>query len=71
MFCSQFVYTMLEKGGLNYFEKKHERVRPMDFIELNKGRALEFVYALETEAGGVSTVRRSSETPEDLEIFFQ
>jgi hypothetical protein len=71
MFCSQFVYTMLEKGGLNYFEKKHERVRPMDFIKLDKGRALEFVYALETEAEGLSTVRRSSQIPGNLEIFFQ
>jgi hypothetical protein len=67
MFCSQFVYTMLENSGLNYFEKKNARVRPMDFIELDEGRALEFVYALETD--GLSVARLSSQLPEELEIF--
>jgi hypothetical protein len=59
MFCSQFVYTMLEDGGLDYFEKKNERVRPMDFIELDKGQALEFVYAMERTKENLSEVRLS------------
>ena len=43
MFCSQFVYTMLELAGLNYFEKDAARVIPADFIELDYYRNLEFV----------------------------
>lgn len=43
MFCSQFVYRMLELAGLNYFEKNAAHVRPTDFVELDYGRALEFV----------------------------
>lgn len=43
MFCSQFVYTMLELSGLNYFEKDAAHVTPTDFIELDYYRKLEFV----------------------------
>lgn len=43
MFCSQFVYTMLELAGLNYFEKDADHVTPTDFIELDYYRSLEFV----------------------------
>lgn len=43
MFCSQFVYTMLEFAGLNYFEKDAVRVIPADFIELDYYRNLDFV----------------------------
>lgn len=43
MFCSQFVYTMLETAGLNYFEQKATHVRPTDFIELDYYRKLQFV----------------------------
>jgi hypothetical protein len=68
MFCSQFVYTMLEDSSLQYFEKKNEGVRPMDFIVLDKGRTLEFVYALEMpEAPAV--VRISSQIPGELRFF--
>ncbi|MDL2310568.1 hypothetical protein LJC13_01155, partial [Peptostreptococcaceae bacterium OttesenSCG-928-C18] len=52
MFCSQFVYTMLELAKLNYFEKDVMRVKPSDFIELDYYRQLEFVFeisAAETE----------------------
>ena len=43
MFCSQFVYRMLELAELNYFEKDAAHVRPTDFVELDYDRALEFV----------------------------
>lgn len=42
MFCSQFVYSMLKVAGLSYFDKKPEHVRPMDFIELDYERCLEY-----------------------------
>ncbi|MDR0401177.1 MAG: hypothetical protein LBH51_09600 [Treponema sp.] len=32
MFCSQFVYTVLDGAGLAYFEKEGGAVRPEDFI---------------------------------------
>lgn len=43
MFCSQFVYTMLELAGLNYFKKDAAHVTPTDFIELDYNRKLDFV----------------------------
>lgn len=43
MFCSQFVYTMLELAGLNYFEKDAVHAVPTDFIELDYYRNLDFV----------------------------
>jgi hypothetical protein len=42
LYCSQFVYKMLETAGLTYFEKKPELVKPTDFIELDYYRKLEF-----------------------------
>jgi hypothetical protein len=42
MFCSQFVYHILKKAGLAYFEKEIHNVRPMDFIEMDLRRDLEF-----------------------------
>lgn len=42
MFCSQFVYTMLSKVRLNYFDKRPETVKPTDFVELDYERNLEF-----------------------------
>jgi hypothetical protein len=43
MFCSQFVYTMLELAGLNYFENRG-KVKPADFIETGETRSLIWVY---------------------------
>ena len=43
MFCSQFVYTMLSSAGLAWFAKRAGRVRPMDFLERDGSRYLEFV----------------------------
>jgi hypothetical protein len=41
MFCSQFVYSLLDGAGLGYFKKEKGVVQPEDFIR--EGRALEFV----------------------------
>jgi hypothetical protein len=41
MFCSQFVYSVLDEAGLAYFEKEKGKVRPEDFIR--EGKGLEFV----------------------------
>ena len=43
MFCSQFVYSLLKKVDLNYFERKAELVKPTDLVELDYFRKLEFV----------------------------
>lgn len=43
MFCSQFVYRMLQEAELAYFEKRPGEVRPTDFVELDYRRKLEFV----------------------------
>lgn len=43
MFCSQFVYSMLEMSGMNYFEKDAVHVAPTDLVELDYYRKLEFV----------------------------
>ncbi|MDR2245826.1 MAG: hypothetical protein LBE17_03975 [Treponema sp.] len=42
MFCSQFVYTLLDEAGASYFDKEQGEVRPMDFIRLAGGSPLEF-----------------------------
>lgn len=43
LFCSQFVYLMLERAGLNYFHKDAAHVTPTDFVELDYFRKLDFV----------------------------
>jgi hypothetical protein len=46
MFCSQFVYTMLESAGLAYFEKEGASVKPTDLIELDYYKKLDFAYEI-------------------------
>jgi hypothetical protein len=46
MFCSQFVYKMLKEAGLHYFEKEETAVSPMDIIELDYQRRLEYIYEI-------------------------
>ena len=46
MFCSQFVYSLLKKVGVAYFEKRAELVQPTDLVELDYFRKLEFVRLL-------------------------
>ena len=42
MFCSQFVYKMLQTAGLTYFEKNAAAVTPTDLIEQDYRRKLQF-----------------------------
>ncbi|MDR2303978.1 MAG: hypothetical protein LBE10_05270 [Treponema sp.] len=44
MFCSQFVYTMLDEAGLDYFEMQNSRVQPEDFVDRNSAGYLAFMY---------------------------
>jgi hypothetical protein len=46
MFCSQFVYKMLKDVGVNYFEKKDEKIKPTDLIELDYYRKINFEYEI-------------------------
>jgi len=46
MFCSQFVYKLLEMEGLTYFEKVGRSVDPTDFVELDYRRTLSFEYEI-------------------------
>lgn len=43
MFCSQFVYNLLEGVGVNYFVKTPTEVKPTDLVELDYERKLEYV----------------------------
>lgn len=47
MFCSQFVYSMLEKAELDYFEASQTSVKPTDFVEQDYFRKLQFEYEME------------------------
>lgn len=46
MFCSQFVYTMLQLAGVAYFKKSPGEVRPTDFIELDYYKKVRFDYEI-------------------------
>jgi hypothetical protein len=46
MFCSQFVYKMLQIAEINYFEKKEWQIKPTDLIELDYYRKLKFEYEI-------------------------
>ncbi|QHQ60707.1 hypothetical protein Ana3638_07910 [Anaerocolumna sedimenticola] len=46
MFCSQFVYKMLNFAGIAYFEKRDGEVKPTDLIEMDYYRRLQFVYEM-------------------------
>lgn len=46
MFCSQFVYLMLQHADLNFFEAAHGHVRPTDFIEKDDQEKLTFEYEI-------------------------
>ncbi len=42
LYCSQFVYSLLEYADANYFEKKSKNIRPSELIELDYERKLKF-----------------------------
>ena len=46
LFCSQFIYKLLEIAELNYFKKDDGQVKPTDFVELDYYRKLEFAYEI-------------------------
>lgn len=46
MFCSQFVYKMLEIGGVTYFKKDGTKVKPTDFVEMDYYRKLKYEYEI-------------------------
>jgi hypothetical protein len=43
MFCSQFVYAMLDSAALNPFEKTSGKVKPMDFVNLDAEQRLALI----------------------------
>jgi hypothetical protein len=47
MFCSQFVYALLEGEGVQPFKGAQARVKPMDFVLLDRGQRLSRVYGTE------------------------
>jgi hypothetical protein len=46
MYCSQFVYNMLETAEAVYFHSDAMTIKPTDFIEKDYHRKLEFVEEL-------------------------
>lgn len=62
MFCSQFVYIMLEIAKLNYFEKDIMRVKPTDFIELDYYRQLKFMYQITEKESELVKINKTEKT---------
>ncbi len=46
MYCSQFVYTLLEYAGVNYFKKDRNNIKPTDLVELDYYKKLKFEYEI-------------------------
>lgn len=46
MYCSQFVYLMLEEVELNFFEVGPDQIKPTDFIDYDFNEALKFEYKI-------------------------
>ncbi|MCL2225038.1 MAG: hypothetical protein FWB96_08755 [Defluviitaleaceae bacterium] len=42
LYCTQFVYNLLDDVGLSYFPKPHGRISPTDLVELDYYRKLQF-----------------------------
>jgi hypothetical protein len=51
MFCSQFVYTLLEDAGAVWFDRESGKVRPMDFIN-RKGKGGPEYVGMRSNPGG-------------------
>ncbi|MCL2565031.1 MAG: hypothetical protein FWE24_04375 [Defluviitaleaceae bacterium] len=47
MFCSQFVYKMIDYAGLSYFSKADGKVSPTDLVELDYYKKLRFEKEIE------------------------
>ncbi len=46
MYCSQFVYTLLEYADATYFTKDRNNIKPTDLVELDYHKKLSFVYEI-------------------------
>ncbi|MBF2664593.1 hypothetical protein [Listeria seeligeri] len=46
MFCSQFVYKILQFAELEYFQGSATKIKPTDFVERDYYRNLEFCYEI-------------------------
>lgn len=46
MYCSQFIYQMLEEVKLNFFELSQEHIKPTDFIDYDFEGKLSFEYKI-------------------------
>lgn len=46
MFCSQFIYSLLQEVNLNYFEGRAIDVKPTDFVEKDYYRNLDYCYKI-------------------------
>jgi hypothetical protein len=51
MFCSQFVFNMLQYAGLAYFTKPDGKVSPINLIELDYHKKLRFLYEIRFNTG--------------------
>ncbi len=47
MYCSQFVYTLLDLADATYFEKNKYDVKPTDLVELDYHKKLKFEYEIQ------------------------
>lgn len=64
MFCSQFVYAILKDAGITFFDRKDTDVRPTDFVELDEGKKLEFLYEeMSANSGKMSGTAKAGNTP--------
>ncbi|MEN2666915.1 hypothetical protein [Listeria aquatica] len=46
MFCSQFVYKILQFAELEYFRDSAAKIKPTDFVERDYYRKLAFCYEI-------------------------
>ena len=46
MFCSQFVYNILQVAGLAYFQSPATKIKPTDLVEKDYYRKLQFCYEI-------------------------
>ncbi len=46
MYCSEFVYCLLDYADATYFDKNDAKVKPTDFVELDYYRKVSFEYEI-------------------------
>lgn len=69
MVCSEFVYSLLESVGANYFTKTALDVKPADLIELDYERKLEFVEAIQLSSFCDELVEKGKPLPKRTRDF--